>query len=144
MKFNMRIKLIYALATELAIDTLESRGLLHIADDNSVVWAEDDWEDAVASFWIGRDFLGVVRINEEAHSVLRGRLKIFRIKDLAWNNEDSSLDEHRAVAEVLFALPEGFERTEENLLTYSCGFTDQEYARPILSDLIVQTGAEVL
>lgn len=144
MRFNMRINLIYALATELAIGAMESRGFLHITDNNGVVWAEDNWEDAVASFWISRDFLGVVRINEEDHNVLLGRVKIFRVKDLAWTNEDADLDDHRAVAQLQFPLPEGFQRTEENLLKYSCGFTDQEFARPILSDLIMQSGADVL
>ncbi len=144
MKFYMRINIIYALATDVALDALESQGLLHITDDNGVFWVEDDWEDAVASFWISREFIGVVRINEEDQNVLRGRVKIFRVKDLAWTNEDADLDDHRAIAQLQFALPEGFQRTEENLLKHSCGFTDQEFARPILSDLIMQTGADVL
>lgn len=140
----MRINLIYALANDLAISAMENHGFLHVMDDNSVFWTEENLENAVSPFWIGREFMDVGRINEEDHNVLLGCVKIFKIQDLTWNKEDATLDQDRIIAELQFALPEGFQRTEENFLKYICGFTDQKFARPILNNLIMQTGADVL
>lgn len=106
MKFQMCLKLIYALTTEMAIDAMESRGIFYLTEDNRVVWGEYDWVDETTSFTISRDFFGVVGISEEAPGLLQGRVEIFRVRVKAWRNQDADFDERRAVAEIFFCTPE--------------------------------------
>ena len=144
MKFNMRKSLIGALATELALDAMEGRGYLHITDTNSVLCAGDDWQSVIAALWISHEFVGAARIDRSTDNALFGRVKVFKVKDLTWQNANPDFDDHRAVAQVEFLLPGEFERTEENLLAHSYAVADDEIAPPILGDLIVRTRAEVL
>lgn len=144
MKFNMRKNLIGVLTTELTIDAMESRGFLHITDNNNVLCAGDDWQGVVAPLWISNELIGAARIDRSTDDALLGRVKVFRVKDLTWQNENPDFDDHKTVAQVEFLLPGGFERTEENLLANSYGSANDEFARAILNDLIVRTGAEVL
>lgn len=144
MTFNIRKSLIGALITELIIDVMEDRGYVHISGTNSVFCAEHDWQSVITPLWISHELVGAAKIDRSTDDALFGRVKVFRINDLTWQNANPEFDDHRAVAQVEFLLPREFERTEGNLLTHNYVVVDNEIAPPILSDLIVRTGAEIL